>query len=231
MMKAGVVFSQILETSLVTMPKNLHPSSAPRRTRLEGRTQDPPFSSLGQLGRFPIPSDVWWIAQGRDRFGQWESPRRRRRGRPVLAEDWLAETGSQFKESFLNSTVWPSLEDSDWALGLSQRGPWRVSRSSDSPFPCLSAVAGVAVFSTLLAITEQLARMQGFLGRRGWALESAAARVCREAGARCAHQYFRPRPGFGDAQRHWTEDASKSWWTGCRCTEGAQLAIDITAWH
>ena len=50
--------------------------------------------------------------------------------------------------------------------------------ASVCPFPGVSAVAGVVVLSTLLAITRQLARTRGF-GVKGVALESAAARVCR----------------------------------------------------
>ena len=49
---------------------------------------------------------------------------------------------------------------------------------------CLSIRAVVAVPSTLLETTALLAPGRGALGRRGFALESAAARVCREAGGR-----------------------------------------------
>ena len=51
---------------------------------------------------------------------------------------------------------------------------------SGSPFLPLCVPAGVAVCSTALATTVQGAP----LSRQGFALESAAARVCREAGAR-----------------------------------------------
>ena len=46
------------------------------------------------------------------------------------------------------------------------------------------ALAGVAIFSILLATTAQHAAETGVFGRRGFALESAVARICREAGAR-----------------------------------------------
>ena len=52
------------------------------------------------------------------------------------------------------------------------------------PSPPPRTSAGVAVNLTPVATTEQLARRHGVLGRRGYALESAAARVCREACAR-----------------------------------------------
>ena len=53
---------------------------------------------------------------------------------------------------------------------------------------CPLALAGVAVNSTALAITVQVARGQGFWG--GFALESAVARICREAGARVSANVF-----------------------------------------
>ena len=48
----------------------------------------------------------------------------------------------------------------------------------------------MAVLLTPLATTGQRALSQGVLGRRGFALESAAAQVCREAGARVATNLF-----------------------------------------
>ena len=49
-------------------------------------------------------------------------------------------------------------------------------------WPCVPA--GVAAHSMNLAITVQLAHRAGVLGKRGWALENVAARICREAGGR-----------------------------------------------
>ena len=57
------------------------------------------------------------------------------------------------------------------------------SDASDCPCPCLFVLAGVAVFSTPLATTEWRAADQG-LGRRGFAVESVVAQICREGGAR-----------------------------------------------
>ena len=69
----------------------------------------------------------------------------------------------------------------------SQCGPLAFE-DFDCPFPLQFAVAGVAVCPTLLATTAQPAQQQG--GRRGWALELAAARVCREGGARVRLNVF-----------------------------------------
>ena len=59
-----------------------------------------------------------------------------------------------------------------------------VSIPSPSLCPVLLPAAGVAFHSILVAITV--------LGRRGFAVESAAARVCREAGARVCMDLARP---------------------------------------
>ena len=99
--------------------------------------------------------------------------------------------------------------------------------ASANPFPCVSAVAGVAVLSTPLAITGQLARTRGVLGRRGWALESAAARARREAGARVRTNTFIRDMDLGmhdilDGRR--LEVLAD----GLPLHGGAQLAIDTT---
>ena len=67
--------------------------------------------------------------------------------------------------------------------------------ASGSRFLQLTATAGVACQSTFVATTEQLARQWGVLGRRGFALESAAARVCRDAGARVSSNVRVHGPG------------------------------------
>ena len=60
----------------------------------------------------------------------------------------------------------------------------RASPSSSAPSLCpfLFATADVAVHLILVATIVQLVRRLWFLGRRGYAVESAAARICREAG-------------------------------------------------
>ena len=55
---------------------------------------------------------------------------------------------------------------------------------------CLPALAGVAVLSTTRGHHRASCCRAGVLGRRGFALESAVARVCREAAARVSANVF-----------------------------------------
>ena len=79
---------------------------------------------------------------------------------------------------------------------------------------------------TLLAITARCSRT-GALGRRGFALESALARVCREAGGRVATNLFVRNmdhgvPSAGDNKR------LEVVVDGLHLFGGAQLAVDTT---
>ena len=106
----------------------------------------------------------------------------------------------------------------------STRNPFSFFPASSCLSPCLSAVAGVAVLLTPLATTVQFARQQGCWGVGGWALESVAARVCREAGARTNFENLDGRrlevvvdglPFYGGAQvGHRHNDGLHS--NGCR---------------
>ena len=102
---------------------------------------------------------------------------------------------------------------------------WCSSAVFVSLSPSLNAVADVAVSSTLLAIIVQLARA-GMLGRRGFALESTAARICREAGGRVRTNVLvrdmdLPEPGVADARR------LEVVVDGLPLRGGAQLAVDV----
>ena len=119
----------------------------------------------------------------------------------ALKGGWQHEASSRVESQFRERNVLPVLTDGERAPLRSQSG---VGASvSLSTVPCdplvriepqlfrvlllrrlrlpstlLGVFAGVAVY------TAHRAPELGFLGRRGYALESAAARVCREAGAR-----------------------------------------------
>ena len=68
----------------------------------------------------------------------------------------------------------------------------------------------MAVHSTALATTSQLARLQ-VLGRRGFAVESAIARICREGGARVSTNVFMRDLDLGAFNRgRW---AVTVWWS------------------
>ena len=79
---------------------------------------------------------------------------------------------------FLDSSLLPQLVPSERALLRSQGVSWQVSPSLPWPFffPRLLALAGAAVLSIALAINAQVARV--WVERRGYAVESAAARIC-----------------------------------------------------
>ena len=94
----------------------------------------------------------------------------------------------------------------------------------DCPFPFLFAVAGVAIRRSW---PPPACATAGVLGRRGWALESAAARVCREGGARVRLNVFvrdmdLTEPNRLDGRR--LEVVAD----GLPLHGGAQLAIDTT---
>ena len=134
-------------------------------------------------------------------------------------------------------------------FSVPNRGQWQVSRtlaclsrrkrrssrkssgccSSDvfgNLCPCLRSPAGVAVHSTLVATTVQRVRWQG-LGRRGFSLESAAARVCREAGRRVTTN-VRVQDMDLLPLRHLDNRRLEVVVDGLPLFRGAQLAIDTT---
>ena len=88
-------------------------------------------------------------------------------------------------------------------------------------------VVDVAVFSTPMAIIAQRAH-EWELGRRGFALETAAARVCREAGGRVmTNMLVRDldlAPGLNTTDGRRLEAIAD----GLSLFQGAQLAIDTT---
>ena len=85
--------------------------------------------------------------------------------------------------------------------------PHTPGASYDASLPC---VAG----QTPVAIIVQLVRGQGVLGRRGFAVESAAAQICREAGARVTTDVLMRDLDLG-VPRGLTHDAWKWWQTVC----------------
>ena len=99
--------------------------------------------------------------------------------------------------------------------------------ASDSQSPSPLARADVAANLTLLATIALRAQEREFLGRRGFALEVAAAQVCREAGPRVSTNQFVRDLDLGefnglDGRRLEVIADGLSLW------RGAQLAIDTT---
>ena len=164
---------------------------------------------------------------------------------------WQKQAANSVEECFFSNTVWPSLGDSERALGLSQCGPLasvrfvcfpidRTRRFDSQPFrllllrrlrlplPCVSAVAGVAVLSTPLAITGQLARTRRCWGEGG-GLSSQQRReyVVRQVRA-CAHVH--PRHGLWYA-RHPRRETPRSAGGRCRSTEVLSSPLTLPWCH
>ena len=154
------------------------------------------------------------------------------------------------EEVFFHNTVWPRLEPTEQALVRSQRGPM-----AGIPFHC-SPVSPTSRFDPQCFRVLLLRRLwcplplssafcrcgqpldsrghhraacatSGVLGRRGFPLESCAARVCREAGARVSTnirvQDLDLLPGVRVDDRRLEVVAD-----GLPLFHGAQLAVDTT---
>ena len=124
---------------------------------------------------------------------------------------WQKQAAKSVEECFFSNNVWPSLGDSERALALSQCGPLasvpfvcfpidRTRRFDSQPFrllllrrlrlPLPLCLRSCRCGRPLDAFGHHRAACAnaGVWGRRGWALESAAARVCH------------PRHGHGHAR-------------------------------
>ena len=173
---------------------------------------------------------------------------------------WQKQAANSVEESFLNSTAWPSLEDSERALALSQRGPLasvpfvcfptdRTRRFDSQPFRLL-LLRRLGLPLPLSLRSCRCGRLDaldhhpaacanaGVLGRRGWALESPRREYAARQARECAPT-FSPATWTWRRAIPWTEDALESWRTGCRYTEGLNSPLTQpwchsssgTAWH
>ena len=136
-----------------------------------------------------------------------------------------------------DNTVWPGLREHEQAMMRSQRGPLastaftcfptsRMTRIDPAPFcalllrrlrlPLPLSVRSCRCGRPLDALGHHRAACAtaGVLGRRGWALESVAARVCREGGA----------SSTGPTQGGWR------WWQmASPCME--ERSLQLTQWR
>ena len=126
------------------------------------------------------------------------------------SKEWLEAAGSEM----------PSWE------ALAQRAR-RIDQTSVFPCLLLLAVADVDVSWTSLAIIAQRAPV-GVLGRRGFALESAAARVCREAGGRVRTNVLVRELDLHPGQNRLDARRLEVVVDGLELFNGAQLAVDTT---
>ena len=148
---------------------------------------------------------------------------------------------------FLTTAVWPRLSDTSRALLRSQGPPLAGSRAARTrstrvlhlrcsvllllrlwlPLPLTKRICGCGRLLDSFGHHRAACANVGVLGRRGFASESAAARVCREAGGRVSvNQYVRDldsaTPNAADNRRL---DVVAD---GLPLFHGAQLAIDTT---
>ena len=163
---------------------------------------------------------------------------------------WQAFASTPMEEAFFNIAISPRLGQTDQALARSQRGPM-------ASIPFFTAPVSVATrfdpqcFRVLLLrrlwchlpLSSATCRCgqpldsrghhrgacahAGVLGRRGFPLESCAARICREAGARVSQNIrvqdldLLPVPRVDNRRLEVVAD-------GLPLFHGAQLAIDTT---
>ena len=108
-------------------------------------------------------------------------------------DGWQHEAAIRVDFHFRDMSLFCRISEGTRALIRSQAGPMAGLAFSVTPSTRLTRLElhvmllrrlGVAIHSTQVATTAQFALGLGVLGRRGFALESAAARVCREVGGR-----------------------------------------------
>ena len=124
---------------------------------------------------------------------------------------WQQQAASSIERHHLKNAVWPVLRDHERAMMRSQCGPLassafvsfpmsRLSRIDSAPFRVLLRKLQLPLLLSVrscrcgrpfsLCHHRAVCAVAGVLGRRGWALESAAATVCREGGARVRLNVF-----------------------------------------
>ena len=163
---------------------------------------------------------------------------------------WQQKASDVVENSFLAQTIWPTLAPPEQALLRSQQGPM-----AGLPYTCLP-ISPETTFQPqelrvlflrrlwqplpLSSFTCRCGRpldsrghhraacpLAGVLGRRGFSLESAAARVCREAGGRVTTN-VRVQDMDLLPLRHLDNRRLEVVVDGLTLFRGAQLAIDTT---
>ena len=113
---------------------------------------------------------------------------------PLHRVGWQKKTGTAIEQHHHDHEVWPRLREHEQAMLRSQRGPLASSAwfdsalsacSSSADFVCPPHCSQLSVWPSTCAACATT----GVLGRRG-SLESAAATVCREGGARVRTNVF-----------------------------------------
>ena len=166
---------------------------------------------------------------------------------------WQHEAASRVERQFRTTSVLPLLSPSRRVMLRSQSGPALPSSPLTRFHPALFRVLLQRRLALPLPLTFRSCRCgrpldafghhraacfkSGVLARRGFAVESAAARVCREAGARVATNLFvrdmdlgvtSGRDGFGSAKREGQQRRLEVVADGLPLFGGVQLALDTT---
>ena len=177
-----------------------HLEGAPRTPCLESASRA--AAALDGTDGFEVPS---WSALASGLRPLPRNPEDHEPGCPT--QGWQHEAASRVERQFRSAVLFPSLCDSDRALMRSQSGPGAGVALSATPSSALTRIESALFRVLLLRRLRQPLRLtlcscgrlldfrghhrttcarSGILSRQGFALESAAARVCREAGARVA---------------------------------------------
>ena len=161
---------------------------------------------------------------------------------------WQRMAVRQVEQKFIHEEVWPTLDDPRRALLRSQRGPLASAPLTALPtsrmtriealcrrlrcpftFPC--APADVAAILILFGHHRAACHVAGVLGRRGYALECAAAQMCRESRGTGHDQHVCSRHGPGPLQRARRSKTPRLWQTGSHSGAGHSWPLIPPLFH
>ena len=177
--------------------------------QLEGMTQSPSLtaakSAAAELDQFfDVPQ---WSALATGLRPPPRKPEQQEPGAP--RQGWQHEAAACVERRFRETTLFPRMDPCERAMVRSQAGPnawvalstcpsspltridsplFRVllQRRLSLPFPLSKRICGCGLPNDIFGHHRAACSRTGMLGRRGFPLESAAARICREAGGRVA---------------------------------------------
>ena len=157
---------------------------------------------------------------------------------------WQHEAASRVERHFRDTSLMPRLNDTEKGLLRSQSGPLSGAALTTAP-TCFHTRIEPHLFRLLLLRRLRLplppcvpvcrygrpldsfghhhaaCPRAGLLARRGFAVEMAAAKVCREA--RCTGPWI-----WVCHNQHWTVEDSRLWQKAFLSLGGVQLALDTT---
>ena len=178
------------------------------------------------MGGTEVP---WWVALQEGLCPPLREPEHHEPG--GTRAGWQHEAASRVERQFRTEVLLPQMSAQQWAMLRSQSGPVAGVPFSTAPSSPLTRIEP-ALFRVLLqrsqlSVCQTACSRSGVLGRGEFALESAAARVCREVGGRVATNILvrdldLGTPDARDARR------LEVVVDGLPLFGGAQLAVDTT---